>query len=283
MARSRNLKPGFFKNEVLAGMEPLTRLLYAGLWTLADHEGRLEDRPDRIKAEILPYDDVDVDSMLYDLYERLFIRRYEADGHRFIDIPKFLEHQNPHKREREKPSTIPVFSEESARPGKSGVVPGKGGSGSGITGSSPADSLFLIPDSLVPRTDSLVLKERVPAVLMALVDESKPFQNQVVQVWNIFAEKYGLSVVKIVSTKRKSAVTARMRDKDFDFLSILREIAQSDFLKGTNDRGWKADFDFVFLSANNFIKILEGKYRNNGSAHGSKHKYQPSKYERPRS
>jgi len=34
----------------------LARLLYPGLWMLADREGRLEDRPLRIKAEILPYD-----------------------------------------------------------------------------------------------------------------------------------------------------------------------------------------------------------------------------------
>jgi len=48
MARSRNIKPGFFRNEMLAECSPLARLLFAGLWCLADRFGRLEDRPKRI-------------------------------------------------------------------------------------------------------------------------------------------------------------------------------------------------------------------------------------------
>src|SRR5262245_4448792 len=61
MARARLLKPGFFTNEDLVELPPAARLLFAGLWTLADREGRLEDRPKRIKLAVLPYDDVDVD------------------------------------------------------------------------------------------------------------------------------------------------------------------------------------------------------------------------------
>jgi hypothetical protein len=61
MARARNIKPGFFANDVLAEIDPLGRLLFAGLWTIADREGRLEDRIKKIKAQILPYDDCDCD------------------------------------------------------------------------------------------------------------------------------------------------------------------------------------------------------------------------------
>lgn len=31
---------------------------------------------------------------------------------------------------------------------------------------------------------------------------------------------------------------------------------------GVNDRGWKADFDFL-IKVNNAVKVLEGKYANN--------------------
>ena len=61
--RARNLKPGYFKNEGLADLPPLARILFAGLWGMADREGRLEDRPKRIKAEILPYDNCDTDKL----------------------------------------------------------------------------------------------------------------------------------------------------------------------------------------------------------------------------
>ena len=49
MARSRNIKPGFFKNEDLLDLPYEYRLLFVGLWTLADREGYLEDRPKRIR------------------------------------------------------------------------------------------------------------------------------------------------------------------------------------------------------------------------------------------
>lgn len=67
MPRKRDLKPGFFKNEALAELPPLTRMFFAGLWCWADREGRLEDRPKKLKGEILPYDDFDADAALDEL------------------------------------------------------------------------------------------------------------------------------------------------------------------------------------------------------------------------
>ena len=99
MARARNLKPGFFKNEGLGELDPLARLLFAGLWTIADREGRLEDRPRRIKTEVLPYDDCDVDALLDALTDGGFIIRYEQDGHRYLQVVTWKSHQQPHIKE----------------------------------------------------------------------------------------------------------------------------------------------------------------------------------------
>lgn len=105
--RSRNLKPGFFKNEDLAELSFEERLLYAGLWCLADREGRVEDRAKRIKGELFPYDNLDVEPMLSHLAEHGFIKRYTFDDVHVIWIPKFKLHQNPHKNE--KPSELPAY------------------------------------------------------------------------------------------------------------------------------------------------------------------------------
>jgi len=86
MARARNIKPGFFKNEDLVELPFEYRLLFAGLWTLADREGRLEDRPKRIKMELFPADNVDVDHGLGELERYGFIQRYEANGVRVVAI-----------------------------------------------------------------------------------------------------------------------------------------------------------------------------------------------------
>lgn len=105
MARIRYIKHGFFTNEKLADCQPLARLLFAGLWLIADREGRLEDRPRKIKIELLPFDDCDANLLLDELAEQGFIIRYQVAENRFIQIANFARHQHPHPKET--PSFIP--------------------------------------------------------------------------------------------------------------------------------------------------------------------------------
>lgn len=112
MPRIRYLKPEFFTNDRVGALCPLARLLWQGLWCMADREGRLKDRPARLKVEVLPYDDVSIDVLLAELVGAGFIIRYEAGGERYIALPSFLEHQSPHTKER--PSIIPAPCSSSA-------------------------------------------------------------------------------------------------------------------------------------------------------------------------
>ncbi len=143
--RARNIKPGFFKNDVLGEVEPLARVLFIGLWCLADRAGRLADRPRKIKAEILPYDDCDVERLLDVLDRQGFIVRYQAAGERYLWIPGFLRHQNPHPRETA--SGIPAPPEDPPRsaPGLALAVTDPVNSQTG-----PADSLDPDPGILNP-------------------------------------------------------------------------------------------------------------------------------------
>ena len=145
MARARNIKPGFFKNEILGVADPLYSLLFEGLWVLADRSGRLEDRPLRIKGEVFPYrDGLNVDAMLNWLESNGFIRRYTAQGKKCILVLEFVKHQNPHKNETE--SELPSPSDECTKPEEIGTTPE-------IIGSTRADSLS--SDSLIPDTPIL--------------------------------------------------------------------------------------------------------------------------------
>jgi hypothetical protein len=101
MARARNIKPGFFKNEDLAECSVWARLLFPGLWMLADREGRLENRPKRIKGEIFPFDNVEVQPLLDELENWKFIKRYEVCGVKCIQILSFIDHQSPHGTEKD--------------------------------------------------------------------------------------------------------------------------------------------------------------------------------------
>ena len=105
MARARNIKPGFFRNADLVELSFEERLLFIGLWTLADRDGRLEDRPKQIKMELFPADSVDCNAMLDSLAATGMVARYEVDGKRYLQVVNFGKHQNPHRDE--KASTIP--------------------------------------------------------------------------------------------------------------------------------------------------------------------------------
>jgi hypothetical protein len=103
--RARNIKPGFFTNDELAELSPITRLLFIGMWCMADRSGRIKDRPKKIKAEVLPFDDCDIEQCLEDLNTAGFITRYTVDDKNYIQISKFDKHQSPHVKEA--PSDIP--------------------------------------------------------------------------------------------------------------------------------------------------------------------------------
>ena len=99
--RARNIKPGFFKNENLAELGMFERLLFIGLWCLADREGRVEDRPKRIKMELFPCDQCDVDKGISSLMEAGFITRYVYESYSVIEVCKFKDHQRPHGSEKD--------------------------------------------------------------------------------------------------------------------------------------------------------------------------------------
>ena len=106
MARIRYLKPDFFKDEDIKELPFEARLFYQGLWVQADREGRGEDRPERLKIEIMPYDEVDAEKIMQLLFcpkkngKRPFIVRYEIDGEKYYQIINWQKHQKPHKTER---------------------------------------------------------------------------------------------------------------------------------------------------------------------------------------
>lgn len=112
MARARNIKPAIFKNELLGVADPFITLLFESLWCLADREGRLEDRPLRIKAETFPYrENMDINGYLTELARMGFIVRYVVDGAPLIQIVNFKKHQTPHKTEKD--SVLPAWNGES--------------------------------------------------------------------------------------------------------------------------------------------------------------------------
>jgi hypothetical protein len=108
MARIRTLKPEFWSDEKLSECSLSARLLFIGLISFADDEGRLECSPARLRMQIFPCGSVKPQQLtewLVALTERSLIRRYVVDKREYIDIPNFKKHQ---KINRPTPSKLPA-------------------------------------------------------------------------------------------------------------------------------------------------------------------------------
>ncbi|WP_314721507.1 hypothetical protein [Rahnella variigena] len=202
MARSRNIKPGFFTNDELAECSPYARLLFAGLWTIADKEGRLDDRPKKIKALVLPFDTVDCDELLSQLHAKNFVTRYSVEGSDYIQINNWKKHQNPHCKESA--SDIP---EQAIQPTEIKEAPVKNGASTVQKpvehNLNPADSLNLIPDSLTLIPYNTQAAEAACSVEEGLVSalEEEPAKDNV----HPMVRKYAFEGQVI-----------RLNEKDFD-------------------------------------------------------------------
>ena len=82
--------------------------------------------------------------------------------------------------------------------------------------------------------------------------------------WNKTMESANAVIPKIksLSERRKGFIKARVREfNKRAVFEVISKAGTSDFLNGKNQRGWVADFDWIFRP-NNFPKVLEGNYDN---------------------
>ena len=84
--------------------------------------------------------------------------------------------------------------------------------------------------------------------------------QQIVDKYNKICKS--LPKVMKLSDARRKAINARLDKFSLEeIISVFEKAEQSNFLKGANNRNWKADFDWI-MSDRNMAKILEGKYDN---------------------
>lgn len=114
MARIRTIKPEFPQSETVGRLSRDARLLFVLLWTVADDLGRARAASRMLASLLFPYDDDApnlIEGWLSELETADCIRRYNVDGSRYLDIPKWLQHQ---KIDKPSASKLPAFDEASS-------------------------------------------------------------------------------------------------------------------------------------------------------------------------
>lgn len=274
MARARNIKPGFFRNADLVELPFEARLLFIGLWTIADRAGRIEDRPKQIKMELFPADNVDCDSLIGQLTSMGMVQRYEHDGKRYLQVVNFTKHQNPHRDE--KASTLPgpcgfdAKAEDVSSEHCTNTVqaPCEHGANTGAIGLIPDP---LIPDSLTEAKASLspAKPDALPpcphAELIDLFGQHLPMLPQPkVEAWSGARAKALQTRWRWVLTAKKRDGTryATNRNEALAWFSrYFNFVARSDFLSGRDGKWTGCDLGWL-ANETNFAKVIQGNYDN---------------------
>jgi hypothetical protein len=133
-----------------------------------------------------------------------------------------------------------------------------------VTGGSRALTCARIESSL--REDSYTLEVVSEGEEGADAPSARDAQTAF-ELWNDLALRIGLAQARTLTPQRRKSIIARMREHGGlpAWRTALANIERSAFLQGTNDRGWRADLDFL-LTASKFTKVVEGTYGNGAHA-----------------
>lgn len=92
--------------------------------------------------------------------------------------------------------------------------------------------------------------------------------KQVVDLYHSVCTSY--PSVKTLSEARRKAIKARLNTYSLDdFRTLFEKAEASAFLKGSNDRNWTANFDWLIKDAN-MAKVIDGNYDKQQRPKGSK-------------
>lgn len=84
--------------------------------------------------------------------------------------------------------------------------------------------------------------------------------DRAIEVFADQASQAGIPVPRKVTADRRRKVEARIREHGEEaWAEACRRMASSAFCRGENDRGWRADLDFL-CQPKSFNGLLEGKY-----------------------
>jgi hypothetical protein len=232
MARKRMIDPNIWQSEDFSKLSTLGKLVFIGLFSLADDEGRGRSNPVYLKSSLFPYEEgirsADIDKTLSEISSNMSVVFYSCDGSNYYSLYNWSDWQ---KIDRPSQSKIPEYDEKSMK------------------------KLFdecstNIQRTLAPNKNRIEKNKNIK-------EENR---NRVVEIYNTYCTN--LPQVQKLTDKRNKAIDNFIKEFSIEQLEIICQTANnSDFLTGKNDRNWKADFDFIMRS-DKATAILEGKYSN---------------------
>lgn len=96
MPRIRTIKPEYWTDDKIVDLpDPLTKLLFIGMWNFADDDGYIEASVRRLKRLIFPDNNYDVEKAVRALIAAGMVGEYDSDQGFLLKIERFRDHQKP--------------------------------------------------------------------------------------------------------------------------------------------------------------------------------------------
>lgn len=277
------IDPSFWTDEKLGLLTPMHRLLFMGLISNADDEGRLQGHPALVKSMVFPYD-VDithqqVEKWLIDLHNEGLIWIYEVGKQRYIWIRNFLKYQQIN---RPTPSKLPAPPEDAddikliSTESETSETAHEQLSEDSLNTHEQLNESSLNTHSEKNRKEKEIEIEREENINdLTFLTESACQQDKPVDTskqspppYKKIAELYNticvsLPKVEELTDKRKRHIKVTWVNFKQDiskFRELFERAEASDFLSGRSGR-WRCNFDWLIVY-NNAVKVLEGVYDN---------------------
>ena len=228
MARKRMIDPNIWQSEDFSKLSTLGKLVFIGLFSLADDEGRGRSNPVYLKSTLFPYEEsirsADIDKTLSEISSNMSVIFYSCDGSNYYWLYNWNTWQ---KIDKPSESKIPEYDENTMQ------------------------KLFDEHSTSSCRTVAPNRKE----------DNRKEKEEKRIRIKDIYNQNCpNLPQVQKLTTKREKAIDNFLKEfTEEQFIEICIRANVTDFLIGKNEKGWKADFDFL-IRTDKATNILEGKY-----------------------
>lgn len=112
MARKRMVDPNIWQSEDFSKLSTLAKLVFIGLFSLADDEGRGRANPTYLKSSLFPYNEdlrsTDIEKTLLEISSNMSVIFYSCNGSNYYELLSWDVFQ---KIDRPTPSQIPEFDE----------------------------------------------------------------------------------------------------------------------------------------------------------------------------
>ncbi len=233
MARKRMIDPNIWQSEDFSKLSTLGKLVFIGLFSLADDEGRGRSNPVYLKSTLFPYEEgirsADIDKTLSEISSNMSVIFYSCNGSSYYSLYNWNTWQ---KIDRPTESKIPEYDETTMQ------------------------RLF-DEHSTSPRRVITPNKKE---------DNRKEKEDKRIEIKDIYNQYCpNLPQVQKLTEKREKAIDKFLKEFTKEqFIEICKIANSTDFLIGKNDNGWKADFDFL-MRTDKATNVLEGKYTSSKS------------------